>query len=69
GDSYAMMDLSVGALGYAMYGEGVLSADCYCCASDFNQAQYAAKPFAATITISTKYSFTVHRITKSTNTN
>ncbi|PFK62342.1 terminase [Bacillus thuringiensis] len=41
--------IGVGALGYAMYGEGVLSADCYCCASDFNQAQYAAKPFAATI--------------------
>ncbi|UUG68590.1 terminase [Halomonas phage YPHTV-1] len=41
--------LAVGALGYAMYGEGVLGADCYCCASDFNQAQYAAKPFASTI--------------------
>lgn len=41
--------VAVGALGYAMYGEGVLSADCYCCASDFSQAQYAAKPFAATI--------------------
>lgn len=41
--------VGVGALGYAMFGEGVLSADCYCCASDFNQAQYAAKPFAATI--------------------
>lgn len=41
--------VGVGALGYSMYGEGVLSADCYCCASDFNQAQYAAKPFAATI--------------------
>ncbi|MGE8080501.1 terminase large subunit [Peribacillus loiseleuriae] len=41
--------IGVGALGYAMFGEGVLSADCYCCASDFNQAQYAAKPFAATI--------------------
>ena len=41
--------IAVGALGYAMFGEGVLSADCYCCASDFNQAQYAAKPFAATI--------------------
>lgn len=40
---------AVGALGYAMYGEGILSANCYCCASDFNQAQYAAKPFAATI--------------------
>ncbi|MEK4715239.1 terminase large subunit [Sporosarcina sp. FSL K6-5500] len=41
--------IAVGALGYAMYGEGALGADCYCCASDFNQAQYAAKPFAATI--------------------
>lgn len=41
--------VAVGSLGYAMYGEGVLSADCYCCASDFQQAQYAAKPFAATI--------------------
>lgn len=41
--------VGVGALGYSMYGEGVLGADCYCCASDFNQAQYAAKPFAATI--------------------
>jgi len=41
--------VAVGALGYAMYGEGALGADCYCCASDFNQAQYAAKPFAATI--------------------
>ncbi|MBM7577677.1 terminase TerL endonuclease subunit [Jeotgalibacillus terrae] len=41
--------IAVGALGYAMYGEGVAGADCYCCASDFNQAQYAAKPFAATV--------------------
>ncbi|KYG92361.1 terminase [[Bacillus] sp. KCTC 13219] len=41
--------VAVGALGYAMYGEGVLGADCYCCASDFNQAQFAAKPFAATV--------------------
>jgi len=41
--------VAVGALGYSMFGEGVLSADCYCCASDFNQAQYAAKPFASTI--------------------
>lgn len=41
--------IAVGALGYAMYGVGALGADCYCCASDFNQAQYAAKPFAATI--------------------
>lgn len=41
--------LAVGALGYAMYGEGAISVDCYACASDFAQAQYAAKPFAATI--------------------
>lgn len=41
--------LAVGALGYAMYGEGELGANCYCCASDFNQAQYAAQPFASTI--------------------
>ncbi|MBP1917194.1 phage terminase large subunit-like protein [Lederbergia galactosidilyticus] len=41
--------LAVGGLGYAMYGEGVLGADCYACASDFTQAQYAAKPFASTI--------------------
>lgn len=41
--------IAVGSLGYAMYGEGALSVDCYACASDFDQAQYAAKPFAATI--------------------
>lgn len=41
--------IAVGALGYAMYGEGALSIDCYACASDYAQAQYAAKPFAATI--------------------
>ena len=41
--------LAVGALGYAMYGEGELGANCYCCASDFNQAQYAAQPFSSTI--------------------
>lgn len=41
--------IAVGSLGYAMYGEGALSVDCYACASDFSQAQYAAKPFAATI--------------------
>lgn len=40
---------AVGALGYAMYGEGELGAHCYCCASDFNQAQYAAQPFASTV--------------------
>lgn len=41
--------VGVGGAGYGMYGEGVLGAKCYCCASDFNQAQYAAKPFAATV--------------------
>lgn len=41
--------IAVGALGYAMYGEGKVSIDCYACASDFAQAQYAAKPFAASI--------------------
>ena len=41
--------LAVGALGYVMYGEGTLNASCYACASDFAQAQYAAKPFAATV--------------------
>ncbi|KAB5941245.1 terminase large subunit, partial [Bifidobacterium adolescentis] len=34
--------IAVGSLGYAMYGEGALSVDCYACASDFAQAQYAA---------------------------
>lgn len=38
-----------GALTYAMFGEGEKGADIYCCAADFEQAQYAAKPFAATI--------------------
>lgn len=32
-----------------MYGEGENGADVYCCASDFEQAQYAAKPFAALV--------------------
>lgn len=41
--------LAVGSLGYSMYGEGELGANCYCCASDFNQAQYAAQPFSLTI--------------------
>lgn len=41
--------IAVGALGFAMYGEGALSVDTYACASDFTQAQYAAKPFAASI--------------------
>lgn len=41
--------IGVGSLGYAMYGEGALSIDTYACASDYAQAQYAAKPFAACI--------------------
>lgn len=41
--------IGVGSLGYAMYGEGALSVNCYACASDFAQAQYAAQPFADTI--------------------
>lgn len=41
--------IGVGALGYGMYGEGALSVDCYACASDFAQAQYAAKPFASSV--------------------
>lgn len=41
--------LAVGAMAYVMYGEGTLNASCYACASDFAQAQYAAKPFAATV--------------------
>jgi len=38
-----------GALAFAMYGDDENGADVYCCAADFEQAQYAAKPFAATI--------------------
>ncbi|WP_413508898.1 terminase large subunit [Carnobacterium maltaromaticum] len=41
--------LAVGGLSYAMYGEGEKGAECYCCASDFGQAQYAAKPYAAAV--------------------
>lgn len=41
--------IGTGALAYAMYGEGEVGADVYCCASDFDQAQYAAKPFGALI--------------------
>ena len=41
--------IAVGALGYAMYGEGALNVSCYACASDFTQAQYAAQPFADSI--------------------
>ena len=38
-----------GALLYAMYGEGELGADCYCAASDYEQAQNAAEPIAQAI--------------------
>lgn len=41
--------LAIGGLSYAMYGEGEKGADCYCCASNFEQAQAAAEPFAQTI--------------------
>lgn len=41
--------LGVGGLSYSMYGEGEKGAECYCCASDFGQAQYAAKPYAAAV--------------------
>lgn len=41
--------IAVGALSYAMYGEGALNVSCYACASDFTQAQYAAQPFADSI--------------------
>ena len=32
-----------------MYGEGELGADCYCAASDYEQAQNAAEPIAQAI--------------------
>ncbi|PFS09621.1 terminase [Bacillus cereus] len=38
-----------GALLYAMYGELELGADCYCAASDYEQAQNAAEPIAQAI--------------------
>lgn len=38
--------LGVGAMAYAQYGEGEKGADIYCCASDYLQAQYAARPYA-----------------------
>ena len=41
--------LQRGALLYAMYGEGELGADCYCAASDYEQAQNAAEPIAQAI--------------------
>ncbi|AJQ57380.1 putative terminase large subunit [Bacillus thuringiensis serovar morrisoni str. 4AA1] len=41
--------IAAGALLYAMYGEGELGADCYCAASDYEQAQNAAEPIAQAI--------------------
>ncbi|MBC6300311.1 terminase large subunit [Listeria booriae] len=41
--------LAIGGLAFALYGEGEKGADCYCCASNFEQAQAAASPFAQTI--------------------
>ncbi|MEC2519628.1 terminase large subunit, partial [Bacillus cereus] len=41
--------IAAGALLYAMYGELELGADCYCAASDYEQAQNAAEPIAQAI--------------------
>lgn len=41
--------IAAGALLYAMYGEGELGADCYAAATDYGQAQNAAKPIAQSI--------------------
>ncbi|EPM3047884.1 terminase large subunit [Listeria monocytogenes] len=41
--------LAIGGLAFSMFGEGEKGADCYCCASNFEQAQAAASPFAQTI--------------------
>lgn len=41
--------IGTGALAYAMFGDDELGANVYCCAADFEQAQYAAGPFALTI--------------------
>lgn len=41
--------IAAGALLYAMYGEGELGADCYCAATDYEQAQNAAEPIAQAI--------------------
>ncbi|EOO28904.1 terminase large subunit [Bacillus cereus VD133] len=41
--------IAAGALIYAMYGELELGADCYCAASDYEQAQNAAEPIAQAI--------------------
>lgn len=41
--------IAAGGLLYAMYGEGELGADCYCAATDYEQAQNAAEPIAQAI--------------------
>jgi phage terminase large subunit-like protein len=41
--------IAVGGLTYAMYSGEELGADCYCVASDYDQAQYAAGPFAEAV--------------------
>lgn len=41
--------VGVGAMSYAMFGGEEHGADIYCAASDYDQAQYAALPFALTI--------------------
>lgn len=41
--------IAAGALLYSMYGEGELGADCYCAATDYEQAQNAAEPIAQAI--------------------
>ncbi|MFJ8261417.1 terminase large subunit [Rummeliibacillus sp. NPDC094406] len=41
--------IAAGALLYAMYGEGERGADCYCAATDYEQAQNAAEPIAQAI--------------------
>lgn len=41
--------IGVGAMAYAMFGGEEHGADIYCAASDYDQAQYAALPFALTI--------------------
>lgn len=46
--------IGTGALAFAMFGDEETGADIYCCASDFEQAQYAAKPFASLIQNSTE---------------
>ncbi|GEK06145.1 terminase large subunit [Schleiferilactobacillus harbinensis] len=41
--------IGIGAMAYAMYGGEEFGADIYCAASSYDQAQYAAIPFALTI--------------------